>query len=241
MVIIISGCYNFTADVREGASASTEDPLSLTVYFLPSPDTAGGAVSVEEALAGRRSRRDFTDKALSIEQLAQILWAAYGITEPDAENPALRGGLRTAPSAGAMYPLEIYVAVGNVTRVETGLYKYEPIDDKIHKISKLINRDIRDELSEIAVNQAIIRDAPVSIIFSAVFDRTSERYGERGRERYVYMELGHSAQNVYLQAEALRLGTCAVGAFHDGRMSELMRLPKDETPLYIMPVGYYVN
>ena len=211
----------------------TKTENSQPAYILPSPKTEGGA-SVEEALAARRSQRSFQNRELSAEQLSQILWAAYGITEPVPE-PSLRGGLRTTPSAGATYPLEIYVVVGNVAGIEAGAYKYV---SREHKIIRTIDKDIREELSAAALGQAMLRDAPITVVYSAVFSRILGRYGERGRERYVFMELGHSAQNVYLQAEALRLGACAVGAFTDKRVSRLLQLPAEENPLYLIPVGY---
>ena len=213
-----------TIESEIGISESTNSPL---VYFLPPPQTEG-LVSVEEALYRRRSRRNFRDTALSKEQLSQILWAAYGISEG--------GRLRTSPSAGALYPLEIYVVIGNVTGIKPGVYRYVPEE---HKIIRTLDGDVRSELSAAALNQTMVRDAPISVVYIAIFDRVVARYGERGRERYVFMEIGHSAQNVYLQAEAMGLGTCAIGAFIDEVVSELLKLPANETPLYIMPVGYF--
>jgi len=201
-------------------------------YILPSPVTDGN-MSVETALANRRSHRNFQNRAISAQQLSQILWAAYGITLPNP-HPALRGGLRTTPSAGATFPLEIYAVVGNVEGIEPGVYRY--IADG-HKIVRVIDRDVRSELAEAALGQRMVREAPASVFFSAVFSRTTGVYGERGR-RYVYMEIGHSAQNVYLQAEALGLGTCAIGAFTDNRVRQLLELPAEEEPLYLMPIGY---
>jgi SagB-type dehydrogenase family enzyme len=203
--------------------------------YLPAPQT-DGTVSVETALSNRRSHRQFQDKEISLEQLSQVLWAAYGITLPIENRPFLRGGLRAAPSAGALYPLEIYVAVGNVEGIEQGVYRYISQE---HKIVKIIDEDIRAKLCSASYNQKMIEEAPASIIYTAIFSRMTDKYGERGRERYVCMDLGHSAQNVYLQAEALGLGTCAIGAFLDGDIAKFLRLPKEEEPLYIMPIGYY--
>jgi len=203
-------------------------------HSLPSPKTAG-KVSVEEALAKRRSHRHFQNRALSAEQLSQILWAAYGITQPMPHRPSLRGGLRTTPSAGALYPLEIYAVAGNVAGVKAGVYRYLSQE---HTLLLTIDKDIRKELGAAALHQAMARDAPVTVVYSAVFSRMTGRYGERGRERYVCMEIGHSAQNVHLQAEALHLGTCAIGAFEDRSVSELLQLPTEEKPLYLMPIGY---
>jgi SagB-type dehydrogenase family enzyme len=181
---------------------------------------------VEEALANRRSYRDFQDKAITEIQLMQILWAAYGFTSPD--------GLRTTPSAGATYPLEIYAVVGNVEGLAPGVYRYISGG---HQIVRIVSKDVRHELCQAALGQRMVAEAPVSVFFSAVFDRTTKRYGKRG-DKYVYMEVGHSAQNVYLQAEALGLGTCAIGAFTDNSVKKILNLPDNEEPLYLMPVGY---
>ena len=232
-LLILSGCDEIEIDTpvevkaNDIVMANTEN--SQLSYNLPPPETKG-AISVEEALASRRSRRNFQDKELSVEKLSQILWAAYGISEPGR-------GLRTAPSAGATYPLEIHVAVGKVAGVEPGVYRYDPHG---HKIIRTVDRDIRGALSDAALSQTMVRDAPVTVIHTAIFERIAG-YGDRGRERYVFMEIGHSAQNIYLQAETLGLGTCAIGAFMDDRVKDLLRLPADEEPLYLMPVGYTRN
>ena len=208
---------------------------SPSVFVLPSPVT-DGSMSVEEAIASRRSRRDFMDRAISLEQLSQILWAAYGITYPIPDaHPGLRGGLRTTPSAGATFPLEVYVVVGNVEGLEPGVYKYVSEE---HKLVRVIEGDIRNELSTAAFGQRMVREAPASVFYSAVFNRITGRYGERGI-LYAYIELGHSAQNVYLQVEALGLGTVAIGAFIDEMVGQILNLPDYEVPLYIMPIGYF--
>ena len=202
--------------------------------LLPNPQL-DGTMSVEKALQNRRSHRQFIDKEISAADLSQALWAAYGVTLPH-ERPASRGGFRTAPSAGGLFPLEIYVAVGNVAGIEPGLYKYIPQE---HKIVVVLNEDVRTELCAAAWGQKMIETAPASIIYTAIFSRMTQKYGDRGRERYVCMDLGHSAENVYLQAEALGLGTCAIGAFTDEEISKVLQLPADEEPLYIMPIGHY--
>jgi SagB-type dehydrogenase family enzyme len=202
--------------------------------YLPSPQF-DGLVSVEKALHDRRSRRDFQDKEISLEHLSQILWAAYGITLPNTVYPFLRGGFRTAPSAGGLYPFEIYIVVGKVQGLVPGLYKYIPNG---HKIMSVINGDVRSEVYVAALEQPMVKEAPISIIYTAVFSRTTDKYGQRGRERYVCIDLGHSAENIYLQVEALGLGTCASAAFSDEKMSTVLQLPKEEEPLYIMPIGH---
>jgi len=160
-------------------------------------------------------------------QLSQILWAAYGITSPR--------GLRTAPSAGALYPLEVYAVIGNVEGVAPGVYRYTPDG---HTITRVVDGDVRVALSEAALGQRMVRDAPMSVFYSAVFERSTVRYGERGIN-YTFIEVGHSAQNVYLQAEALGLGTVAIGAFIDDDVRLLLNLPSDEVPVYLMPVGHF--
>jgi len=190
-----------------------------------SPKTCG-TVSVEEALANRRSHRNFREDAISADQLLQILWAAYGITSP--------GGLRTTPSAGALYPLEIYAVVGNTEGIEPGVYRY--IADG-HTLVRTVDSDVRRKLCEAALNQKMVAKAPASVFFSTVFSRMTKQYGERGVQ-YVYVEVGHAAQNVYLQAEALGLGTCAIGAFTDSVVKKILNLPAKEEPLYLMPIGY---
>ena len=227
----------FTLVTKEGQSQNslTKVDGEQPAYILPSPQT-DGTISIEHALANRRSHRSFTDEAISAEQLSQVLWAAYGITNPIPGNPNLRGGLRTAPSAGALYPFEIYILVGKVTGVETGLYQYISQE---HKIVKVTDQDLREGLSVAAFGQVHIKEAPISILYAAIYSRMTGKYGDRGRDRFVCIDLGHSAQNVYLQAGALNLGTCAVGGFNDEKVVELMQLPEEEVPLYIMPVGHY--
>ncbi|MCL2246131.1 MAG: SagB/ThcOx family dehydrogenase [Lentimicrobiaceae bacterium] len=235
ILIVFSGCHR-SASTNEGNNLGfvQTDDTQLT-YILPAPNT-DGTISVEKALAHRRSHRQFTNEALSPAQLSQILWAAYGITEP-RENPAfLRGGFRTAPSAGALYPFEIYAIVGNVKDIESGVYKY--ISEE-NKIVRMIEGNVREQLCVACWGQKMVQEAPATIFYSAIYSRTTNKYGDRGRERYVCMDLGHSAQNIYLQAEAMQLGTCAIGAFVDEEVSKVLQLPDEEEPLYLMPVGYW--
>jgi SagB-type dehydrogenase family enzyme len=226
LLIAFLGC-NRTSGNERSADVLTETKNSPLAYVLPSPSNQS-AVSVEEALTKRRSQRRFQSSPLSAEQLSQILWSAYGLTDGR--------GLRTTPSAGALYPLEIYVVVGNVVGMEAGVYKYLPHE---HKIIRTLGGDLRDALNAATFGQRMVNAAPVTVVYTAVYSRITERYGERGRQRYVYMEIGHSSQNVYLQAEALGLGTCAIGAFADDRVSAVLGLPREEAPLYLMPVGYF--
>jgi SagB-type dehydrogenase family enzyme len=237
LVILILSCTKKSETVSEEKVVLTRiDSVHLT-YVLPSPMMKGN-VTIEEALSNRRSHRHFQDREISAENLSQILWASYGITMPRNDYPFLRGGLRTAPSAGALYPLEIYVLVGKVKGIDSGVYKYIPVG---HRIIRTIEKDLRRELGTASLDQEMIIAAPVVLFYSAIFSRSTEKYGARGRERYVCMDLGHSAENVYLQVEALHLGTCAIGAFDDDLVKKTLQLPADEEPLYIMPIGFYYN
>ena len=207
----------------------------LKTIDLPEP-RYDSKVSVESAIKNRRSIRSYRDQALELDHVSQILWAAYGITKPMKTGPGyLRGGLRAAPSAGARYPLEIYLVCGNVEQLEAGIYKY---DSRNHKLELLSSGDKMQDLAKAAYGQSHVKNAAANIFYSAIYERTTSKYGERGRDRYVCMDLGHSAENVYLQAHALNIGTCAVGAFSDQQAREVMQLPDEETPLYIMPLGY---
>lgn len=181
--------------------------------------------SVEEALVQRRSIRDYSGENLTLEELSQLLWAAQGITGP--------WGGRTAPSAGALYPLELYIVVGDVEGLDRGVYRYGPEE---HELEKVKNGDVRAELADAALGQEFIGDAAIDIVFSAVYERTTVKYRERG-VRYVYLEAGHAAQNVYLQAVALDLGTVTIGAFYDNDVKDVVGIQEQENPLYIMPVG----
>lgn len=204
------------------------------VVDLPEPRMTGD-VSVEEALQGRRSVRAYTDVPLTVSEISQLLWAAYGINKPIEGAPDfLRGGLRTAPSAGALYPLEVYLVARNVTGLAPGIYWYK---SETHQLVTLGEGDLWPQVSDAGLNQPHFDTAAAAIVYSAVFERNTRKYGERGRERYVCMDLGHSAENVYLQAFALKIGTCAIGAFSDLALKQAIGMTKEEEPLYIMPVG----
>ncbi|MCD6455491.1 MAG: SagB/ThcOx family dehydrogenase [Methanophagales archaeon] len=190
---------------------------------LPEPGYTGNT-SVEAALSKRRSIRDYSGENLTLDEVSQLLWAAQGITAP--------WGGRTAPSAGALYPLELYVVVGDVEGIDKGVYKYSQEE---HELEKVKEDDIRAELADAAVGQECVSDAAIDIVFTAVYERTTRKYGERGI-RYVHIEAGHAAQNVYLQAVSLDIGTVVIGAFMDDRVKELVNAGEQENPLYIMPV-----
>jgi len=194
---------------------------------LPPPNQEGG-MSLAEAISKRRSIRYFASQPISQPQLSQILWAAQGT----ADSP---WGHRTVPSAGATYPLEVFIVCGGngIEGIGDGIYHYS-IDG--HSLTQHHQGDVRLELARAALDQEFIYQAPVNIVICAEYERTLRRYGTRG-ERYVHIEVGHAGQNIYLQATALGLATVAVGAFYDEQVRQALRLDKQYKPLYIMPVG----
>jgi SagB-type dehydrogenase family enzyme len=201
-----------------GVTITTESTTSEVIQ-LPKPRVKG-AVSLEEALNQRRSVREFADASLSIEEISQLLWAAQGITDTE--------GRRTAPSAGALYPLELYVLMSE------GFFHYDPEEHSLHRLSR---EDLRRAVYAAALEQDSVLQAPVTLVFTAVYRRTEQRYGSQRTPRYVHMEVGHAAQNVLLQAVALGLGGVPIGAFHDARVQQVLALPEDHAPLYLIPVG----
>lgn len=201
--------------------------------FLPLPRSLSN-MTVEEAILLRRSIREYTEDPVKLEHLALILWSAYGVTEP-------RFGLRTVPSAGGTYPLEVYVVIGdkgvavnNELYIKPGIYRY---DSRKHSLILLKEGDYRSELANAALNQPWVEKAPVNIVVFAVYERTTRIYGERGYLRYVPMEVGHLGQNVYLMATALGYGIVVVGAFRDEQVKSIIGVGVAEIPMYIIPIG----
>lgn len=203
----------------EGMSEFTSE-----IIKLPNP-VQDSDTSLEEALRKRRSVRSYKDSPLMAAEVSQLLWAAQGVTSPR--------GLRTAPSAGALYPLETYVVAGNVDGLPDGVYHYRP--DK-HELAMTVKGDKRSELCRAALGQTSVRNAAAVLVFSAIYERTTAKYAERGFQ-YVHMESGHAAQNVFLQSVSLDIGTVVIGAFYDDAVRKVLKMSDREQPLYIMPVG----
>jgi SagB-type dehydrogenase family enzyme len=195
---------------------------------LPKP-TLDGEVSLEKAVRERRTIRDFRERPLSLKYLSQLLWAAQGITDPTT-------GKRAAPSGGALYPLDIYILVGEngVEGMEAGVYRYSP---KEHSISTTLKGDRRREISSASFSQMWMAKAPIIFIITAEYKRVTGKYGERG-VRYALIEVGHASENLFLEAEALGLGAGIVGAFNDSEDSKVAGLPPKHEPLLIVPIGY---
>ncbi|MBN1862544.1 MAG: SagB/ThcOx family dehydrogenase [Dehalococcoidales bacterium] len=197
------------------------------VIRLPEPCLKGN-LSLEEAITRRRSVRSFSTEAVTPAQLSRVLWAAQGITDMGRD-------LRAVPSAGATYPLEVYVVCGQdgVAGIGAGVYRYHPAR---HSLTLHLGGDFRADLARAALSQGCVARAPLTIVIGAYFTRTTRGYGQRG-EMYVHIEVGHAGQNIYLQAAALGLATVAVGAFRDQAVREALHLEADCQPLYLMPLG----
>ena len=195
---------------------------------LTTPEVASG-ISLEEAIKKRRTIRSFRKEPLSLKQFSQILWAAQGITGP-------RGFGRASPSAGALYPLDLYAVVGkqSVEGLDTGIYHYVPTD---HTIRKIADEDRRAEVAIASLSQMRMADAAVLFVVTAEYGRITIKYGDRGI-RYAHMEVGHVGQNIFLQCHTLRLSAGIVGAFHDKEVARTIGVEKNHEPLIIFPVGW---
>lgn len=195
---------------------------------LPKP-AKDSDISVEKAIERRRSVRRYKDNPIELEKVSQLLWSAQGITDPE-------NNFRSAPSAGATFPMEIYlvVPINGVKELEEGLYHYR--QDQ-HQIEKILGDDLSRDLRDSAMGQDPTTKAALNIVIVSDYDRTTSTYGDRGI-RYVHMEAGHIAENIHLQAETLELGTVVIGAFDDEKVHKTLELSEELDPLYIMPIGY---
>jgi len=221
LVLMVAGC---TPSPKDSTSLSATQQVIQSVIGLPEPRIES-SVSLEETLLNRRSVREYSGAPLTLGDVSQLLWAAQGLTT--------EWGGRTAPSAGGLYPLEIYLAVGSVANLAPGIYRYKP---EGHELLKLREGDDRADLSKAALDQTWVKEGAINIVITAVYERTTNKYGDRG-VRYVDMEGGHAAQNLYLQATALDLGMVTIAAFHDEQVRRILNMLPNETPLYVIPVG----
>lgn len=208
-------------DPRIGRAAGEE---VLPKLKLPEP-AIDGRTSVEAAIHSRRSVRRYAKEPVSMADISQLLWAAQGITASS--------GFRSAPSAGALYPLEVDLVCGQVAGLETGVYRYDP---GTHSLTRRMSGDKRSALCTASLSQSPVAEAPAVMVISAVYQRSMRKYGERGI-RYAHTEAGHAAQNVCLQAVALKLGTVHIGAFQDGDVAKVLALGEEEKPLILLPIG----
>jgi SagB-type dehydrogenase family enzyme len=226
-MFLLAACapWDLSGEKRSGAQATSTrggkviTPAPQTIV-LPTP-RAKGTLTLEEALTKRRSVREFNNVPLSLEELGQLLWAVQGITHP--------AGYRTAPSAGGLYPLEVYIIT------QEGVYHYEPAG---HRLSLHQQGDLRPALYVAALQQDPVLKAPAVFVITAIYERTEKKYGKERSPRYVHLEAGHAAQNLLLQAVALELGAVPVGAFNDNKVKGALLLPDSHQPLYLIPVGH---
>lgn len=199
----------------------------MSLIKLPQTEPSP-AQPLEQLLVRRRCVREYADRPVTLANAACLLWAAQGISAAN--------GLRTSPSAGALYPMDIYLAAGAVTELVPGIYRYLPREGAIEGT---VEGDRRAALAAAALGQSWLADAALILIIAARYEHTTWKYGQRGIQ-YVHMEAGHAAQNALLMAGALNLGAAVVGAFDDGRVASVTGLSGKETPLYLVPVGYPV-
>ena len=211
------------------------------IIELPSPSFESNT-SVEKALNTRRSERMYLQDAIKLEDLSQILWAAQGITLKIDTVPGVwvgqewLGGVRTAPSAGALFPIELYIAAGNVENLGQGLYKYNALN---HTLIKMVDGDQREEVRKAALGQSAVKNGPACIIIAGNVGRTEYKYKSRAKQ-YVYIESGAVSQNIYLQCNTLGIGTVLIGAISEDPMKIALSMPDYETPIAVMPIGYLI-
>ncbi len=214
--------FSCLGQIEDNKSEESEQQKEQIVN-LPEPEKKG-EMPLEACIEKRRSTRQFKARKLSMEEISQLLWSAQGITDTSR-------GYRAAPSAGALYPLEIYAVTPE------GVYHYLP---EKHAMQHHKPEDLRRQLSDAALSQSSVKSAPLDIVVTAVYQRVTRKYGERGI-RYTHMEAGHATQNVLLQSVALSLASVPVGAFRDESVKNVLSLPDDHEPLYIIPVGEPLN
>jgi SagB-type dehydrogenase family enzyme len=217
------GCGTLQAELDRASAELVK--LQAELQGVKAEVAAVKTASLEELLRQRRSIREYSDAALTKDEVMKLLWAAQGITSDR--------GFRTAPSAGALYPLELYLVAGNVDNLAPGVYKYKPAQNGLVLVRE---GDVRANLAAASLGQSSVSDGAIDIVIAAVYERTQVKYGSRG-ERYVHIEVGHAAQNICLEATALGLGLVTIGAFDDAEVAKVVGMSKDESPLYVMPVG----
>jgi len=230
IIAFVAVIFAFYSGPNESASTNR---IVISIIKLPSPQLIGN-MSVEQAIQNRRSVRKYSNQSLNLADVSQLLWAGQGITDTQRK-------LRAAPSAGQVYPLELYIVVGigGVSGLNEGLYHYVPQNNTLEEI---IKGDLRNNLSQIADGQPWVKQAPMNIIITGNYQKMINKYkNQQLCTRFVDMEAGHVGENIYLQAEARGLATVSLGSFDENQMIRLLHLTKNETPLYIFPVGHPIS
>lgn len=242
--LLIVLCFLGVGVFATSQEVAIENPVAQEklIIELPAP-SFDGSTSVENALLTRRSERVYLQNAIKFEDLSQILWAAQGVTREIDTVPRVFigekwfGGVRTAPSAGALFPIELYIAAGNVENIDPGLYKYNALN---HTLIKIMDGDKREEVRKAALGQSAVKNGPACIIVAANIGRTEYKYKSRASQ-YVYIESGAVCQNIYLQCNTLGIGTVLIGAIREDPMKIALGLPDSETPIAVMPIGYLIT
>jgi SagB-type dehydrogenase family enzyme len=221
----VSSAYYFSGTTKP--TSNTRHVISTVT--LPAPKLTGN-VSVEAAIQNRRSVRHYSNQSVTLGNVSQILWSAQGITDTQKQ-------LRATPSAGQVYPLEVYVIAGpNVSGLDEGVYQYEPSNNTLEK---LMNGDLRTDLSNIADGQPWVKQAPLDILITGNNQKMIDKYPDKALStRFVDIEAGHAGENIYLQSVSLGLVTVSLGSFDSNQLTQKFELPSNETPLYIFPVGH---
>ncbi|MFO7951472.1 MAG: SagB/ThcOx family dehydrogenase [Bacillota bacterium] len=205
-----------------------EYPADLERITLEEPDRSGGT-PLFEVLQKRRSERNYKTRPLSKKELSQVIWAAQGVTRATGYHQ-----FRTAPSAGALYPVETYCVINRVSEMKPGVYHYQVPE---HSLALLKEGDYGTELAQAGLGQAMIRDAAFVLVFSALVERAKWKYDQRAY-RYIYMDAGHIAQNAALAAVSLDLGSCQIGAFFDQEVNKVIEVDgEEETAIYMTTIG----
>lgn len=228
-LFVYIGYSVFTQSVEVKNQSQNQSREVLTIVNLPQIEIARN-MSVDQAIQNRRSVRRFSATPLTLKDVSQLLWAAQGITD-------FERNFRTTPSAGGVFPMEIYLVAGDdgVQELDAGIYHYNPFN---HTLEMIVRGDMRYNLSQAAHQQKWVNDAPISLIITGNYLKMQDRYSDKNLStRFVDMEAGHIGENIYLEAVSRGLGTVAIGSFYDDQMINLLKLPANETPIYIYPIG----
>lgn len=226
IIVLLSITLSFCPFERTSFSQSqlTLQARDKTIVPLPVPSLSGSR-SLEEVLARRRTVRAFSGKPLTITQASQLLWAAQGVTSPE--------GFRTAPSGGGLYPLEVRLLAANIDGIATGVWRYLPAS---HQLQLDYGGDRRERLIDATYQQSWVAQGAAVFAITGLSARSSAKYGTRG-VRFTYMEAGHVAQNLLLQAVGLGLEAGLIGGFDDAKIRAILQLPAEEEPLYLVVIG----
>jgi len=186
-------------------------------------------MTLDEILSERKSIRQYQPKPLTLGQLSYLLWASTGVQRAEGDHE-----FRTAPSAGALYPIETYIIANEVRDLEPGLYHY---DIRNHELEQIGTGNLRGQVAAAALGQAMCAAAPAVFVWTAVFARSTWKYGQRAY-RYIYLDAGHIAENLALAAVSLDLGTCQIGALFDNEVNSLLGVDGvEESVVYMSVVG----